>query len=155
MSGPLVSAADAVVRDALAALRRGDFAVAEQKLGVELQAHPNDGPVLSLLAVALAGQHKAKEAEAVHRRALANSPNSPDALNNYANHLLGVGDEEGARKTYLKLAAADTSHRNANVQLTRLANKRKSVEKTMRYIKHIRNKEDRQWRMANNHKKNI
>jgi Flp pilus assembly protein TadD len=131
------AAGDALVDDALAALQRGDFAAAEQKLRVALRAHPNDGPVLSLLAVSLDGQHRAKEAEAAHRRALAYAPDSPDALNNYANHLLGVGDDEGARKTYLKLAATDLSHRNANVQLTRLAIKRKSGLEALGYLKHL------------------
>ena len=131
------AADDAVIRDALAALQRGDFAIAEHKLRAALQAHANDGGILSLLGVALDGEHKTKEAEAIHRRALASSPRSPDVLNNYGNHLLGIGDEEGARKIYLKVTAADQAHHNANVQLTRLAIKRRSGAEALGYLKHL------------------
>ena len=40
------------IRAALAALQRGDFAVAEQTLRPEVQARPNDASALTLLGVA-------------------------------------------------------------------------------------------------------
>ena len=85
-------------------------------------------------AVALDSQGKSKDAEAFHRRALAGAPKSPDVLNNYANHLLGVGDEEGARKQYLKVTSVDPANRNANVQLARSAIKRRNGGEALAYL---------------------
>jgi len=131
------AADDATIRDALAALQRGDFVSAEQKLRAEIRVHPNDGAALTLLGVALDGQKKFQEADEVHRRAVANAPRSPDALNNYANHRLDAGDEEGARKLYLQVVALDPAQYNANVQLTRLALKRKNGAEAVDYLKHL------------------
>ncbi len=131
------AAESVTVREALEALRRGDFAVAEQKLRAELRAHPGDGSILSLLAVALDSQNKTKEAEPFHRKALAVAPNSPDVLNNYANHLLSLKDEEGARKLYLKTVAAAPTHYNANVQLARIAIHRHSGAEALGYLKRL------------------
>ena len=124
---PAAQAADdrPAIRDALAALARGDFATAEQKLRADVEAHPNDAPALTLLGVALDNLGKLPEADAVHRRALANAPRSLDVLNNYANHLVGAGKEDEARKVYLQVVAIDPSQFNANVQLARLALKQK------------------------------
>src|SRR5207245_103496 len=77
------------IREALAALGRGDFATAEGTLRADVQAHPNDAPALTLLGVALDNLGKLPEADQVHRRALANAPRSVDVLTNYANHLVG------------------------------------------------------------------
>src|SRR5260370_30553160 len=125
------------VREALDALRRGDFAVAEQKLRVELRTHPGDGSILSLLAVALDSQNKTKEAGPLHRKALANAPNSPDVLNNYANHLLSLKDEDGARKLYLRTVAAAPTNYNANVQLARMAVHRHNGTEALGYLKRL------------------
>jgi Flp pilus assembly protein TadD len=125
------------VREAVEALRRGDFAVAEQKLRTELRTHPGDGSVLSLLAVALDSQNKAKEAEPLHRKALAGAPNSPDVLNNYANHLLSLKDDDGARKLYLRTVAAAPTNYNANVQLARMAIRRHSGAEALGYLKRL------------------
>ena len=109
------------IQEALAALRRGDFASAEKTLQAEIQAHPEEAAALTLLGVALDSQQKFPQAEEMHRRAAASASNSPDVWNNYANHLLNVGDEAGARKCYLRTIALDPAHFNANVQLARLA----------------------------------
>jgi tetratricopeptide (TPR) repeat protein len=109
------------IRTALEALRRGDFAAAEKVLRPEIRARPHDASALTLLAVALDSQKKFQEAESVHRRAAANAPNSPDVWNNYANHLLGTGDEAGAGRLYLRVVALDPANSNAEVQLARLA----------------------------------
>src|ERR1019366_2244534 len=125
------------IREALAALQRGDFAAAERTLRPEVKARPNDGASLTLLGVALDNQKKFTEADDMHRRAAASAPNSPDVWNNYANHQLGTGDEEGARKLYLRVVALDPAHYNANVQLTRLALKGKQGAEALGYLKHL------------------
>ena len=125
------------IREALAALQRGDFAAAEQVLRPEVNARPQDSGALTLLGVALDSQKKYKEAEEMHRRAVAGAPNSPDVLNNYANHLLGTGDAAGARKLYLRVVALDPAHRNANVQLIRLALKNKEGAEALGYFGHL------------------
>lgn len=125
------------IREALAALQRGDFAAAERTLRPEVKARPNDGGALTLLGVALDNQKKFQEANQVHRRASASAPNSPDVWNNYANHLLATGDEEGARKLYLRVVALDQAHYNANVQLARLALKGKQGAEALGYFKHL------------------
>jgi protein SCO1 len=127
----------AAIQDALAALQRGDFTAAEQKLRAELQAHPNEAPALTLLGVALDNLRKFPEADAVHRRAVANAPRAPDVLNNYANHLLGAGDEAGARKVYLQVAALDPANFNANVQLAQIALKEKHGAEALGYLQHL------------------
>lgn len=47
----------AALREAVADLQHGDFCAAEQKLRVEVAAHPDDAPALSLLGVALDSQN--------------------------------------------------------------------------------------------------
>ncbi|MBZ5623120.1 MAG: tetratricopeptide repeat protein, partial [Acidobacteriia bacterium] len=127
----------AAIRDALAALQRGDFASAEQTLRADVETHPNDAGALTLLGVALDNLRKFQEADAVHRRAIANAPRSIDVLNNYANHLVGAGDEDGARKMYLQVVALDPAQVNANLQLAQLALKRKSAQEALGYLKHL------------------
>ncbi len=46
------------IREALAALQRGDFAAAEQVLRPEVKARPGDSGALTLLGVALDSQKK-------------------------------------------------------------------------------------------------
>src|ERR1035438_896609 len=125
------------IRQALAALQRGDFAAAEQTLRPEVKARPNDASALTLLGVALDSQKKFQEAEDLHRRAAANAPNSPDVWNNYANHLLGAGDEAGATRLYLRVVALDPANYNAEVQLIRLAVKAKKGAEALGYLKHL------------------
>jgi tetratricopeptide (TPR) repeat protein len=127
----------AAIREAVAALERGDFLSAEQKLRAELQAHPNNAEALSLLGVALDSQRKFREADEVHRRAVVNAPGSADVLSNYGNHLSGAGDEMGAREAYLKAVALDAAHRNANLELARLALKQKNVPEALPYLNRL------------------
>src|SRR2546426_9227767 len=95
------------LRDAAAALQRGDFAGAETKLRSELKLHPNDADVLSLLGVALDNQQKFTEADSNHRRAIVADVKSARALGNYGNHLLLTGNEKGAREAFQKAIAID------------------------------------------------
>lgn len=125
------------IREALGALQRGDFPAAEVALRSELKTRPGDGAALTLLGVALDKQKKFQEAADAHRRAAEISPDSPDVWNNYANHLIGTGDPEGARKLYLRVISLDPSSFNANVQLARLALKAKKGAQALDYVKHL------------------
>jgi tetratricopeptide (TPR) repeat protein len=127
----------AAVQAALAELQRGNFAAAEVALRAELQSRPTDAAVLTLLGVALDRQKKFPEAGEMHRRAAASSPNSPDVWNNYANHQLSTGDEDGARQFYQRVLALDPSHPNANIQLARLALKQKNGADVLQYFAHL------------------
>ena len=64
------------VREAAAALQRGDFPAAETRLRAELKLRPNDVAALSLLGVALDNQRKFSEAESVTRVLTACTSNS-------------------------------------------------------------------------------
>jgi tetratricopeptide (TPR) repeat protein len=127
----------AAIRTALAALKRGDFAAAEQTLRSEVEARPADAAALTLLGVALDSQKKYPEAEDFHKRASASAPNSPDVWNNYANHLLATGDEAGAAGLYSRAVAIDSGNYNANVQLARLAVKARKGADAAGYINHL------------------
>jgi predicted Zn-dependent protease len=131
------AAQGADLRDAVAALQRGDFASAEQRLRTEIAARPDDAIALSLLGVALDGEKKAADAEVYHRRAVAAAPRNPDVLNNYGNHLAAAGDMEGARQAYLKAIAEAPDNVNANLQLVRLALQRKNAAEAIGYLAHV------------------
>lgn len=125
------------IRAALTALQRGDFATAEQTLRPEVKARPNDSGALTLLGVTLDSQRKFQEAEEMHRRAAASAPNSPDVWNNYANHLLAVGDATAAARLYLRVVALDPANSNANAQLVRLALQAKKGTEALGYFNHL------------------
>src|SRR4051794_33001299 len=110
-----------VFRDALAAVQRGDFQGAEQKLRTELAAHPDEAPALSLLGVALDNLNRFQEAVEFHRRAVAAAPRSADILNNYGNHLAATGEDAAAHDAFLKAIGVDPANFNANLQLARQA----------------------------------
>ncbi len=76
------AAGQAAIRDAAAALSKGDFAAAEQTLRAELHDHPDEVEALALLGAALDGQNKSREAEDVRGRALTAGERNPGA--NYA-----------------------------------------------------------------------
>ncbi|HWD00310.1 MAG TPA: tetratricopeptide repeat protein [Candidatus Sulfopaludibacter sp.] len=128
---PLAAQDGGAISKALAALRGGDSSGAEQILRSEIKLHPNDAGGLTLLGVALDNQKKFQEAGEMHRRASTAAPNSPDVLNNFANHLIATGDEEGARKLYLHVVELDPASYNANVQLARMALNRKNGGEAM------------------------
>jgi tetratricopeptide (TPR) repeat protein len=107
--------------DAAKAFGRGDVATAEAILTEVLRGEPKDGSALDLLAVVLDTQKKYPAADAVYRRALAITPNSPSLLNNFGNHQLATGDAIAARKTFLKVVALRPDHPNANLQLAAIA----------------------------------
>jgi superkiller protein 3 len=125
------------LRDALAALARGDFRGAEQALRGDVAARPNDPAALSLLGVALDGQQRFREAESYHKRALAADPRSIDVLGNFGNHLLAAGDEQGAQQAYRKITEIDSANAGANLQLARLALKQKNGAEALRYVQRL------------------
>jgi Tfp pilus assembly protein PilF len=126
-----------VFRDAVAAMQRGDFRAAEQKLRPEVAARPNDAAALSLLGVALDNQNQFREAAELHRRAVAAAPRSADVLNNYGNHLAAAGEDAAAREVFLKAIVVDPANVNANVQLARQSLKRKNGAEALRYLRHM------------------
>jgi tetratricopeptide (TPR) repeat protein len=125
------------LREAVADLQRGDFRAAEQKLRGEVAAHPNDGPVLSLLGVALDSQNQFREAAEFHRRAVAAAPRLSDVLSNYGSHLAATGEDAAARDAFLKAIELEPANVNANLQLARQSLKRKNGAEALRYLKRV------------------
>ena len=131
----LAGAADTpAMTEAMAALRRGDFAAAEQKLRAEVAARPDDAWALSLLGAALDSQKRSPAADPFHRRAVARAPRSVDVLNNFATHLVLAGQEQEAGKVYQQIVSLDPGHINANLQLARLALKAGNGAETLRCL---------------------
>src|SRR4051812_22098621 len=127
----------AVFRDAVAAMQRGDFRAAEQMLRREVTTRPGDAVALSLLGVALDNQNQFHEAAEFHRRAIAAAPRSADVLNNYGNHLAANGEDAAAHDAFLKAIAVDPANVNANLQLARQSVKRKDGAEALRYLKRL------------------
>jgi len=88
------------VRDASAAMQRGEFAAAERMLRTEAAEHPEDAWTLSLLASSLDQLKRSGEADDLHRRAVKIAPHSPTILNNYGTHLWLVEDYAKAEEVY-------------------------------------------------------
>jgi Flp pilus assembly protein TadD len=126
------------LRDAMAALGRGDFQAAEQKLRAEVAAHPDDAWLLSLLGAALDNLKRVPEADAYHRRAAARAPHSIDVLNNFAAHLWLAGREQEAGRVFRQIVAIDPAHTGANLQLARLALKEGDGREALRCLDRIR-----------------
>lgn len=124
-------------RDAIAALERGDFALAEQTARGELRLHPQDALAWSVLGASLDKQGRFPEAEDAHRRAVGIASGSADVLNNYGNHQLAAGQPAAARATYQKVLALDSGNLNANVQLARLALSDKDGSEASRYLRQL------------------
>ena len=124
---PAARADDAALRDAAAALQRGDFALAESKLRAELKVHPADSEALSLLGMALDARKEFSEADAQYRKALAAAPRSAPVLGRYANHLLAAGDEKGAHDAFARVLAIEPADPYANLALARFALKIKDT----------------------------
>ena len=127
----------AALRAAVADLQRGDFRAAEQKLRVEVAAHPNDAPALSLLGVALDSQNLFREAAEFHRRAVAAAPRTSDVLSNYGSHLAATGEDDAARDAFLKTIELEPGNVNANLQLARQSLKRKNGAEALSYLKRL------------------
>ena len=125
------------LRDAIASLEHGDFPAAEKIARAEVHEHPDDALAWSVLGVSLDQQHRPSEAEPAHRRAIAGAPDSPDVLNNYANHQLAAGDPSAALATYRKVLKLDPAHFNANVQLAQLDVKAGKGAEALGYLHHL------------------
>ncbi len=100
-------------RDAALAMQRGDFPAAEKLLRAEVSVHSDDAWALSLLGVALDNQKKSSEAEEYHRRAVEQSPHSPEILNNYGTHLWMAGQFDKAETWFASALAAAPAYFNA------------------------------------------
>ena len=127
----------AALREAVADLQRGDFRAAEQRLRVEVAAHPNDAPALSLLGVALDSQNQFPEAAEFHRRAVAAAPRTSDVLSNYGSHLAATGEDAAARDAFLKTIELEPGNVNANLQLARQSLKRKNGAEALGYLQRV------------------
>ena len=121
------TADDAALREAAAALQRGNFAGAESTLRAQLKIHPDDADVLSMLGMALDGRKDFTAANDLYRKAVAAAPNSAPVLGRYANHLLAAGDEKGAHDAFERVLAIDPADPFANLQLARMELKNKDA----------------------------
>jgi tetratricopeptide (TPR) repeat protein len=89
-------------------------------------------------AASLDAEHKCAEAEGVYQALLnAGSPSSA-LLNNLGYHSLSCGSLEKARGAFEDVLKMNPSHRNANLELTRLAVERKEPAAALSYLSHIR-----------------
>ena len=138
---PLGRAADdAALRDAAAALQRGDAARAESILREQLKTRPADADVLSMLGMALDARGQFKEADALYQKAIAAAPRSAPVLGRYANHLLAASDEKGAHDAFARVVAIDPADAFANLELARMELKSKDADHAkaaLRYLDHL------------------
>ncbi|MDR3375614.1 MAG: tetratricopeptide repeat protein, partial [Ancalomicrobiaceae bacterium] len=104
---------------AVAALRAGRIAVAENVFAQVLDAFPDHPDALHFSGLLRAQQGRRDEAVALVRRSLAVAPENPSAWNNLANLLLSSGDVDSARPAYLKCLelAPDFPEALANIGL--------------------------------------
>jgi tetratricopeptide (TPR) repeat protein len=107
----------AATREAVAAMRRGDFPSAERTLRSEAEARPDDSWVLSLLGVALDNQKKVPEAEPFHARAVSISPYSAEILTNYGTHLWSAAQYDRAETLFASALAASPAYFTALLNL--------------------------------------
>ncbi|HKE30060.1 MAG TPA: tetratricopeptide repeat protein [Bryobacteraceae bacterium] len=121
------AADDAALRDAAAAIQRGDYTAAESKLRVELEIHPADPDALSLLGMVLDARKQFVEADALYKKAIGTAPRSIPVLGRYANHLLAAGDESGAYDAFQRVVAIAPADPYANLALARLELKNKDA----------------------------
>ncbi|MCU1328015.1 MAG: hypothetical protein JWN34_3385 [Bryobacterales bacterium] len=121
-------------------MQAGDYQSAERTLRAELKLRPNDAEVLSLLGLTLDGEKRLREADTVHRQALAAAPRSTRALGAYGQHLAYAGDEAGAREAFRRVLAIDPADLYANVQLAKFALGAKDAEhakEALGYLDHL------------------
>jgi tetratricopeptide (TPR) repeat protein len=107
----------AATREAVAAMRQGDFPSAERMLRSEAKAHPDDPWVLSLLGVALDNQKKITEAEPFHARAVSMSPRSAEILTNFGTHLWSAAQYNRAETLFASALAASPAYFTALLNL--------------------------------------
>jgi tetratricopeptide (TPR) repeat protein len=125
------------LRDALAALQRGDYALAESKLRPEIRLHPGNAEALSLLGAVLDSQKKLAEAETLHRKAIAIAPRSSSIVDKYGSHLVISGQEDSAVQTFLNALDIDPADGYANLQLAQIAVHRKNGPEALRRLDHL------------------
>jgi tetratricopeptide (TPR) repeat protein len=104
-------------REAVAAMRRGDFASAERMLRSEAEARPDDPWVVSLLGVALDNQKRISEADPFHARAASMSPRSTEILTNYGTHLWSAGQYDRAETLFASALAVSPAYFTALLNL--------------------------------------
>ena len=116
---PVSSSADqsAATREAVAAMRRGEFPSAERMLRSEAEAGPDEPWVVSLLGVALDNQKKTTEAEPFHARAVSISPRSAEILTNYGTYLWSAGQYDRAETLFASALAASPTYFTALLDL--------------------------------------
>ncbi len=134
---PAKPAGNAALQQANAALRREDFAAAEDAVRAELKTHPANAEAHSLLGMALDGRKKPAEADAEHRRAMAAAPKDATIVARYAQHLLATGDVKGAREAIQQALALDPGNSLANLQLAQSALQQKNPALALSYLDRI------------------
>ena len=102
-------------------------------------AFPLSGAAQDLREAArLDAEGKCSEAERHYKAALAKAPDSPVVLNNAGNHYLICGQPERAEALFTRLLRRDPSHRNAIVQLARLAVERRQGAKALEFLSRLK-----------------
>jgi Flp pilus assembly protein TadD len=119
---------------ALQSFREGRLPEAEQALRSYLKQRPQDSDALGFLGAVLDAQSKYQEAERYYLQAVKLAPRSVVLLNNLGNHYAALKDQEQARRQFLRVIAIDPPHRNANLQLARIALERKQGQEALDYL---------------------
>ena len=88
----------------IAYMRRGDLAVAQNRLDSALKENPDDPDVHSARAILFDRLGDPKQADREFREALRLAPKNPDFQNNYAVYLCGAGRVDEGVKTFLQAA---------------------------------------------------
>ncbi len=122
---------------AAADFRNGRLTEAEQILKTILGSHPSDFDALMLIGPVLDSQQRYSEAGNYYEQALSLAPESPQILNNAANHFLAAGDETRARELYQRLIAREPHHANANLQLAQLSLNAGQGAAALAFLDHI------------------
>ncbi|MFN0106733.1 MAG: tetratricopeptide repeat protein [Bryobacteraceae bacterium] len=89
-------------------------------------------------AARLDGEGRCDESEPFYVGALAQGAPTPALLNNAGNHYLICGKPERARLYFERLAKANPSHPNANLQLARLAVQQRQGVRALSYLNRLK-----------------
>ena len=89
-------------------------------------------------AARLDAEGKCEEAERFYQAALAKDSSSPALLNNAGNHYLICGQPAKAQAYFEKLLRINPLHRNANLQLARIAAEQKQGKKALDYLSQVK-----------------